>query len=81
MLWFLVSALCVGYVWGHAALYEPPGRSSMWRFGFDTPRNDDDVELYCGGITVRKLFKISFPYYVFHLISLLETKFLKRLTR
>ncbi|GFQ82700.1 chitin-binding type-4 domain-containing protein [Trichonephila clavata] len=54
---FLLLPLCFGLVWGHAALYEPPGRSSMWRFGFKTPVNDDDAELYCGGIT--KLWKIN----------------------
>ncbi|GFY71506.1 chitin-binding type-4 domain-containing protein [Trichonephila inaurata madagascariensis] len=53
----ILLPLCFGLVWGHAALYEPPGRSSMWRFGFKTPVNDDDAELYCGGIT--KLWKIN----------------------
>ncbi|KAG8198470.1 hypothetical protein JTE90_022200 [Oedothorax gibbosus] len=53
----LVFPLCIGLVLGHASLYEPPGRSSMWRFGFKTPRNDDDMELFCGGIT--KLWEIN----------------------
>ncbi|XP_067120078.1 uncharacterized protein [Centruroides vittatus] len=36
-------------VLGHGRLNEPPGRSTMWRFGFDNPVNYDDNELYCGG--------------------------------
>ncbi|KFM75238.1 hypothetical protein X975_07658, partial [Stegodyphus mimosarum] len=51
MLWLVVSALFVGLVKGHASLDEPPGRSTMWRYGFDTPVNDEDMELFCGGIT------------------------------
>ena len=37
---------------GHGRLMEPPGRSSMWRFGFNTPKNYDDNALYCGGFQV-----------------------------
>ncbi|XP_035213000.1 uncharacterized protein LOC118186931 [Stegodyphus dumicola] len=57
MLWLVVSALFVGLVNGHASLDEPPGRSTMWRYGFDTPVNDEDMELFCGGIT--RLWKIN----------------------
>lgn len=34
---------------GHGRLIEPPGRSSAWRFGFNTPVNHNDHELFCGG--------------------------------
>ncbi|KAK7108850.1 hypothetical protein V1264_016512 [Littorina saxatilis] len=34
---------------GHGRLLEPPGRSSMWRVGFNTPKNYNDNALYCGG--------------------------------
>ncbi|CAH1791294.1 unnamed protein product [Owenia fusiformis] len=34
---------------GHGRLIWPPGRSSLWRWGFDNPVNVDDAELYCGG--------------------------------
>ena len=37
----------------HAKLIEPPMRSSMWRFGYNTPINYNDNELFCGGIQVR----------------------------
>ena len=37
---------------GHARLTEPPGRSTAWRFGFNTPRNDNDNELNCGSFSV-----------------------------
>ncbi|KAK3104862.1 hypothetical protein FSP39_011917 [Pinctada imbricata] len=30
-------------------LWEPPGRSTMWRRGFNTPVNPNDNELNCGG--------------------------------
>ncbi|WAR15625.1 hypothetical protein MAR_005730 [Mya arenaria] len=38
---------------GHGRLIEPPGRSSMWRFGFDTPKNYNDNQLFCGGKWVQ----------------------------
>ncbi|CAG5125719.1 unnamed protein product [Candidula unifasciata] len=34
---------------GHARLWEPPGRSTMWRREFGTPVNYQDNELFCGG--------------------------------
>ncbi|CAK1589900.1 unnamed protein product [Parnassius mnemosyne] len=44
-----------GAIWagvsGHGRLIEPPSRASAWRFGFDTPHNYNDHELYCGGFT------------------------------
>lgn len=33
----------------HGRLVEPPSRSSAWRYGFQTPHNYNDHELYCGG--------------------------------
>ncbi|XP_047999474.1 uncharacterized protein LOC125236639 [Leguminivora glycinivorella] len=36
---------------GHGRLTEPPSRATAWRFGFDTPHNYNDHELYCGGFT------------------------------
>ncbi|BFZ00768.1 hypothetical protein BsWGS_03807 [Bradybaena similaris] len=35
---------------GHARLWDPPGRSTMWRRGFQTPVNFQDNELFCGGL-------------------------------
>ena len=37
---------------GHGMLWEPPGRSTMWRRGFKTPMNPNDNELNCGGFEV-----------------------------
>lgn len=34
---------------GHGRLIEPPSRSSAFRYGFATPPNFNDHELYCGG--------------------------------
>ncbi|GIY80715.1 hypothetical protein CEXT_134761 [Caerostris extrusa] len=47
----LITVACVGVVLGHGRLEDPPGRSTMWRFGFKTEQNPDDAELFCGGIT------------------------------
>lgn len=45
----------VAFVSGHGYTEEPPSRSSMWRFGFQTPVNYDDSQLWCGGYQVRYL--------------------------
>ena len=29
---------------------EPPARNSMWRFGYGTPINYSDNEVFCGGV-------------------------------
>ncbi|KAJ8312041.1 hypothetical protein KUTeg_009414 [Tegillarca granosa] len=39
---------------GHGYLKEPPSRSSMWRYGFNTPTNYNDNQLFCGGFDVSK---------------------------
>ncbi|XP_068623737.1 uncharacterized protein [Battus philenor] len=46
----LLSAQWAG-VRAHGRLVEPPSRASAWRYGFDTPHNYNDHELYCGGFT------------------------------
>jgi len=30
-------------------IHDPPGRSTAWRHGFNTPINNEDNELFCGG--------------------------------
>ncbi|XP_032798241.2 uncharacterized protein LOC116934938 [Daphnia magna] len=40
---------CIIIADGHGILYDPPGRSSMWRFGFNVPMNENDTGLNCGG--------------------------------
>lgn len=49
--WWLGAAALAGAAAGHGRLVEPPSRASAWRFGFDTPHNYNDHELYCGGFT------------------------------
>lgn len=50
----LVVLACASvYVRGHGRLIEPPGRSTAWRYGFDTPHNYNDHEIYCGGYAVQ----------------------------
>ena len=41
-------------------LWTPPGRSTLWRQGFDSPVNRKDNELYCGGYAVRFNFSSFF---------------------
>nr|XP_022335450.1 uncharacterized protein LOC111132085 [Crassostrea virginica] len=48
MLALVIVAMIPG-VLGHGYLQEPPSRSSMWRFGFNTPHNYNDNQLFCGG--------------------------------
>ncbi|KAH8417095.1 hypothetical protein KR222_002951 [Zaprionus bogoriensis] len=49
---FLTIVLCfVAYGEGHGRLIEPPSRASAWRYGFQTPPDYNDHELYCGGFT------------------------------
>ncbi|XP_019555760.2 uncharacterized protein LOC109425025 [Aedes albopictus] len=48
------AALAILLTWvtlcnGHGRLIEPPSRASAWRYGFSTPPNYNDHELYCGG--------------------------------
>nr|CAD7258885.1 unnamed protein product [Timema shepardi] len=38
---------------GHGMLWDPVNRGSMWRFGYDTPINYNDNELFCGGKWVQ----------------------------
>ncbi|KAK6623804.1 hypothetical protein RUM44_010660 [Polyplax serrata] len=47
---FLLLSGTAGVTNGHGMLWDPPGRSSLWRFGYKTPPNYDDNQLYCGGI-------------------------------
>ena len=56
---------------GHGRLLEPPGRSSMWRVGFNTPINYNDNALYCGGFQVRTGSKITCEQLRFFTWSLL----------
>jgi hypothetical protein len=49
----IALTLClIGLVQGHGRLIDPPGRSSMWRYGYRNPPNYNDNQLYCGGVQV-----------------------------
>lgn len=54
---FLVAIILLVFqqnqVTGHGRLIDPPARSTAWRFGYDTPVNYDDNQLYCGGKQVQ----------------------------
>lgn len=52
VLWCIaVLTIIARSVSGHGRLIEPPSRASAWRFGFDTPHNYNDHELFCGGFS------------------------------
>jgi len=46
----LVSLISSAF--GHGYLVQPPSRSTAWRYGYSTPPNYNDMELYCGGFAV-----------------------------
>merc|ERR1712168_18716 len=47
----LLSVLSLTWIHtsGHGRLMWPPGRSSLWRYGFNNPPNYNDNECNCGG--------------------------------
>lgn len=49
VVFIITSQLNVIEVSGHGYLIEPPQRSSAWRAGFQTPVNNADNNLNCGG--------------------------------
>lgn len=49
----LVLCVVLDCVSGQGRMLSPPGRSSMWRYGFDTPVNYNDNVLSCGGLKHR----------------------------
>lgn len=52
-MWRLVLlTLLIDHVSGQGRLLMPPGRSSMWRLGYNTPVNYNDNALSCGGVKV-----------------------------
>ncbi|XP_060579651.1 uncharacterized protein LOC132736525 isoform X2 [Ruditapes philippinarum] len=54
LLWICIFISAVtDIVEGQGRLLSPPGRSSLWRFGFGTPVNYNDNALSCGGIQHR----------------------------
>jgi len=49
----VLLAILPSVVEGHGRLIEPAGRSTMWRYGFNTPVNFNDNQLFCGGFNVQ----------------------------
>jgi hypothetical protein len=39
-------------VLSHGRLIDPPARGTAWRYGFNTPKDYNDMELFCGGFSV-----------------------------
>merc|ERR1712168_162320 len=47
----VVTCCFVLEVTSHGRLAHPPARATAWRYGFNTPANYNDNELFCGGFT------------------------------
>merc|ERR1712168_285217 len=45
----VVTCCFVPEVTSHGRLAHPPARATAWRYGFNTPANYNDHELFCGG--------------------------------
>lgn len=52
-------AVVVDCVYGQGRMLVPPGRSTMWRLGYDTPVNFNDNVLNCGGVKVSSLWNLK----------------------
>ncbi|XP_061178411.1 uncharacterized protein LOC133187056 [Saccostrea echinata] len=49
----ILSLLVQGSLQQYGHLEDPPARGSMWRYGFNTPVNNEDNSLNCGGKQVQ----------------------------
>ena len=65
----VVFASLVAIAYGHGRLISPPGRSTMWRYGYKTPPNYNDNQMYCGGFYVSSFSTIVFGRYFIVTIS------------
>lgn len=56
---FLIIAcftIIISCVVGHGTVHDPVARQTRWRYDSSAPANYDDVGVYCGGISVNKLY-------------------------
>ena len=49
----LFSSIYIVGINSHGRLMDPPARNSMWRFGYGTPINYSDNEVFCGGVGIQ----------------------------
>lgn len=67
----MIAAVCLTLlamfwsVHGHGYLENPPARNTMWRQGFDTPKNYNDMGMNCGGASVSTFYMYLNRYYLF----------------
>ncbi|XP_014781285.1 uncharacterized protein LOC106877022 [Octopus bimaculoides] len=52
-IFYVNFAILLPFVFGHGRLLEPPSRTSMWRFGYNTPPDYDDNGHNCGGVGLQ----------------------------
>ena len=46
----------VQLVQSHGFMVSPAARNCMWRYGWGTPKNYDDNQLWCGGRSIKETF-------------------------
>ena len=56
---FILVFSLIEIISGHGRLMEPPARNSMWRFGYGTPINYSDNEVFCGGVGSKYFSKLD----------------------
>lgn len=61
MIKFLILFIFIKLIDGHGRMIDPPGRGSMWRFGFDDalPNYNDMVTLFYR-IMINKIFFMKY---------------------
>ena len=55
----------------HGRLLDPPSRSSAWRVGFNTPKDYNDMEAFCGGFEVNFVLSNRRPSAGLNIVSFL----------
>lgn len=63
--YILIINSFISSIHGHGRLIDPPGRASMWRYGFNTPVDYNDNQLFCGGYNVCIRFFLNFQDVLF----------------
>lgn len=65
-IWFLYISFEIFHVCNaHGRMENPPARNAMWRHGFNSPPNYNDLELNCGGVGQQHL-KFGLKFYFFY---------------
>ena len=67
---FFNALLNLNPIESHGRMMDPPQRGSMWRVGYDVPKDYNDMSGYCGGI--RHLWEVEVKSVFFRSIDFLN---------